>query len=435
MRNNDLDLRKLLANPPVARKELPEELIHHIEQRISMNGDMNLRKSSSRTKRRSAFTSAVAAVAGIAIAAGGLYTFVGRGEHVPAQPTTGTTEEGTGLQFNRPAEVITPNWRIVIVKSLLKTGPYYDIQVFSAGKSVIQRGGLVIEWAGDKMSGEGASIQPGGLVGSVVVGGYFPKGFSNLPPIKISWIVNGQSESETISLADAKPDLEIRDYHEYQGGNQNWIMSYAYETIVGENFDEPYGELVLKFEGKNVGDQVKWTIQSTSGTATMVYHNPQGNEIRMYVDPTQKGYGIHDRQAKVSIEWTGGRDTFDMYAVQPSASGQTESSFADVSNTLAKSLSVLNHEPGVTETGFASDPQRNLIKISFGISDSSITPAHANAIIEHYLTSAAQATTGQEYKQLDIQIDIHKNSLRDRMLLTGEKRPGSTTIEWNSVHN
>lgn len=317
MRNGDLNLRKLLSNPPVARKELSEELKHIIEQRIAMNSEMDLRKSGSRLKRRNALATGAAAVAAIVIAIGAFYTFAGQSPaQLPQSSLAGLSSKGTGLQFNRPAEVATQNWRVVIVKSLLKTGPYYDVQVFYAGKTSFPKHGLVFDWGNYQTRGAGAPLQTGDRV-TGLEGGYYPQGF-NLAPLKIGWVENGQSKSETIPLTDAKPDMEIENYHEYQGGNQNWSMSYAYETIVGENFHEPYGELVLKSKGKQFGNNVQYTIQSSSGAATMTYSNPPSDEIRMSVDPVQKGLGIHDPKAKVTIQSTDGTDTFDIDAVQSS---------------------------------------------------------------------------------------------------------------------
>ncbi|QSO53613.1 hypothetical protein JZ785_07145 [Alicyclobacillus curvatus] len=257
-----------------------------------------------RTHRTDLLSGFVAAVAAVAIVAGGFYAFT-------KHKTMNLSETyGTGLQFNQPAELVMPNWRLVIYPSLLKQGPYYEIQIFYEGQKPIPATPVTLSWAGIRASTAATSIQPGSLVSGLSVES-FSQGFAKTPPLTLSWKEGGQSRTQKFVLSEAKPDLQVQNFHEYQGHDSKWSVTYEYETIVGSGFRHPYGILEVKYDGKQMGESVSFTLDSNAGTQHMSSSssNPARDLIRLNVDPTQKGYDITSSNASITIQSSSGTDT------------------------------------------------------------------------------------------------------------------------------
>jgi hypothetical protein len=73
--------------------------------------------------------------------------------------------------------------------------------------------------------------------------------------------------------------------------------------------------------------------------------NGQSDEIRMSVDPVQKGWGIHDPKAKVTIQGTDGTDTFDFDAVQSSQNESAKQSPITSQQTIESIVDTFNRGP------------------------------------------------------------------------------------------
>ncbi|WAH37839.1 hypothetical protein [Alicyclobacillus dauci] len=287
--------------------EKSEEIWKQIEESISSSSN----SSSFLNKWRSIRWKTVGVACAALFIVGGI--FVDRPSIMVNLPPNSTNATETKLPLSGPVEVVSLNWRLVIAKSLLKAGPYYDIGIYYNGKKPILANQLTFSWEGSRTStGQGETLQPGEFVS-----GFFmspiQNGLAHVPPLKVSWVegspwVNGKDHSETLVLANAKPDLSVQNYHEYAGHGRKWTVTYAYETIVGKDFNQSRGNIVLQYSGKQIGNSVTYTISSNAGTQHMKYVNPQGNSIRLDVDPTQKGFNINSPSASVTIQWQGGTD-------------------------------------------------------------------------------------------------------------------------------
>ncbi len=307
-------------------EEKSEEIWSYLE-RNSLNSDLS---APHRKRRFNRFGPIGAVSVALLLFIGGLSTARHRFPqlgHTSASSTTssssattasasasGSASEQASQVANQPTllpfEVVTANWRLVVFRTLLLQGSYYDVQLYYAGKKPISLSKLNISWNGIRTQpGTASPIQPGTLV-SGFIAVPFKNGFADISPFKVSWAQDGHNYSETLTLSSgAKHDLQVKNYHEYFGQDAKWSVSYAYETLVGPGLQNPYGQLVFKYNGKKIGQELFYTIESGAGTQQLKYMNPQGNVIRLNVDPTEKGYDTTESQVKVTIQWDGGKDT------------------------------------------------------------------------------------------------------------------------------
>lgn len=72
--------------------------------------------------------------------------------------------------------------------------------------------------------------------------------------------------------------------------------------------------------------------------------------------------------------------------------------FADISKMLAQHNNQLNDEEGVTLTGYAADPSKNVFKIGIGY-DSTMTEARLKQIIEAYLSDSVSTVQESDWHQ------------------------------------
>ena len=110
--------------------------------------------------------------------------------------------------------------------------------------------------------------------------------------------------------------------------------------------------------------------------------------------------------------------------------------FAEISNGLAKSINYLGKEPGITMTGFASAPDKNLFKVGIGIDRSLMTNERLKQVIQSYLTNVASFTSEHDPQKMlesyNLQIEeIYKEQNSSRLI--AEKPSGSTVINWKNT--
>ena len=112
--------------------------------------------------------------------------------------------------------------------------------------------------------------------------------------------------------------------------------------------------------------------------------------------------------------------------------------FAEISKGFAKSLNQLSREQGIIKTAFASEPDKHLFKVGIGIDRSAITNERLKEAIQTYLISVASFTTEHDPQKLlepyGVQIDEIGHDANGSTIL-GEKRAGSTVIDWKGLDN
>lgn len=113
------------------------------------------------------------------------------------------------------------------------------------------------------------------------------------------------------------------------------------------------------------------------------------------------------------------------------------SAFQDTSKAFSKSITSLQHEPGVSEVGFASDPTKNLFKIAIAVPNGSVTTAQLDSILNTYLTAVKNSgfsndsQSGSQFLQpYNLWIEVHENSLGGRLLFVGQKPKGENNVVW-----
>lgn len=112
--------------------------------------------------------------------------------------------------------------------------------------------------------------------------------------------------------------------------------------------------------------------------------------------------------------------------------------FAGISNGFAKSINLLGKEPGITSTGFAGDPNKNLFKVRIGVDHSVMTNDRLKQVIHTYLTNVASFTQEKDpekmLKPYNLQIEELTED-RSSSTIIAEKPSGSTVISWKSTGN
>lgn len=107
--------------------------------------------------------------------------------------------------------------------------------------------------------------------------------------------------------------------------------------------------------------------------------------------------------------------------------------FAEISNGFSKSINQLGKEPGITLTGFASDPNKNLFKVGIGIDRNTMTNERLKQVIQSFLINAASYTSEHDPKKMlepyNLQIEVIAED-RSGSWLIAEKPSGSTEISW-----
>lgn len=107
--------------------------------------------------------------------------------------------------------------------------------------------------------------------------------------------------------------------------------------------------------------------------------------------------------------------------------------FTEISNGFAKSINQLGKEPGITLTGFASDPNKNLFKVGIGIDRNTMTNERLKQVIQSFLINVASYTSEHDPKKMlepyNLQIEEIAED-RSGSWLIAEKPSGSTEISW-----
>lgn len=113
--------------------------------------------------------------------------------------------------------------------------------------------------------------------------------------------------------------------------------------------------------------------------------------------------------------------------------GKEIKQFSEIGNGLAKGITQLSKEPGISMTGFASNPDKKIFKVGIGIDHTKITSERLKQVVESYLRNAASYTSQPDpeillkpYKLQIEEIDKEKNSTS----IIAEKPTGTTEITW-----
>jgi hypothetical protein len=106
--------------------------------------------------------------------------------------------------------------------------------------------------------------------------------------------------------------------------------------------------------------------------------------------------------------------------------------FAEIGNAFAKNINQLNKEPGITQTGISSDPDKKLFTVGIAIDPNEITTEHLKHVLESYLNNVASFAHEQEYKTMLKPYNLHIEELVDKgnVSLIAEKSSGSSEINW-----
>lgn len=118
---------------------------------------------------------------------------------------------------------------------------------------------------------------------------------------------------------------------------------------------------------------------------------------------------------------------------------QRQIAFIKASTALAKSINILNHESTVDETGFASDPTKEVIAVAFAVKKVPVTEKELNSIMDVYLYSARDFDSKSDssfIQPYQLNISVYKYALSSDnhfLLFSGTKLPGSNRIVWNKT--
>ncbi|WP_158291484.1 hypothetical protein [Desulfosporosinus sp. Sb-LF] len=117
--------------------------------------------------------------------------------------------------------------------------------------------------------------------------------------------------------------------------------------------------------------------------------------------------------------------------------GQEIKQFSEVGNALAKNINQLSKEPGITITGFASNPDKKIFYIGIGIDHTRITNHNLKDVLESYLNNAASFTSQHDSQKMlepyTLQIEEIDND-KNVTSIIAEKPSGSTEIIWKKEH-
>ena len=113
--------------------------------------------------------------------------------------------------------------------------------------------------------------------------------------------------------------------------------------------------------------------------------------------------------------------------------GQEIKQFSEISNGLAKGITQLSKEQGITKTGFASNLDKKLFKVGIGIDHAKISSERLKQVVESYLNNAASFTSQHDPKKMleayNLQIEEIDKKVNTTSLIA-EKPSGSTEISW-----
>jgi|GEM_PF-4777061 len=218
------------------------------------------------------------------------------------QPLKSTVTQPLKTAVTQPLEVVSAHFRVVIMRSLLEQGPYYNILVYYTGSTPCA--GLTTTW-GESTSGDNSKpVKPGAEVASFD-DIPFPHGFADTSPIQVRWTEQGKQYTETVRLSDAKTSLKVENHYIYSGQDAQWSVSYEKETIAGTGFSHSYAVFVITRKGKAIGS-VDCVVNSPSGTEDFSLQSSNTKTMRVGVNPSQPAYDITGKHAEMTIYWDSG---------------------------------------------------------------------------------------------------------------------------------
>ncbi|MFC5648042.1 hypothetical protein ACFPYJ_02720 [Paenibacillus solisilvae] len=116
--------------------------------------------------------------------------------------------------------------------------------------------------------------------------------------------------------------------------------------------------------------------------------------------------------------------------------GNNNNEFTEIGNGLAKSLNQLRDEPGITLTGFSSNPDKNLFNVGIGIDPNKITTEHLKQAFDSYLKNAASYTHVKDSTKMLEPYNLRIEELgvdKDKFPVIAVKDAGSNEIKWNEI--
>lgn len=261
-----------------------------------------------RPLRHALFFGAVIVIIVVVVAIVGLWQ---KGGFRPS--SSGSTSKE--IKVTQPLEAVSSHWRVVIMHTLLKQGPYYNILFYYRGSTPMSSiGSVTAKWRGGTGTSEinGQPIQPGAQVGDFDDTS-LPHGFSDTPPVRVNWTEHGKRYTETLRLSNAQSSLKITNHHVYKGGDAHWKVSYEYETIKGKGFGHSYAVFVVNHNGQPIGN-VDCGVNSSSGAQSFNLQSSDINTMRFDANLLQQpGFDITGGQAKMTIAWSTGTDVIALH--------------------------------------------------------------------------------------------------------------------------
>ena len=118
---------------------------------------------------------------------------------------------------------------------------------------------------------------------------------------------------------------------------------------------------------------------------------------------------------------------------------QRRNAFMKASTAMAKSINILNDEPNVDMTGFASNPTTEKTSVAFAVKKVPVTKKELNSIMDGYLSSARGFDSNSRsnfIQPYQLNISVYKYALsadHKYLLYSGTKRSGSNQIIWTKV--
>jgi hypothetical protein len=110
--------------------------------------------------------------------------------------------------------------------------------------------------------------------------------------------------------------------------------------------------------------------------------------------------------------------------------------FSEIGSGLAKSLNQLRDVPGVTLTGFSSNPDNKLFSVGIGIDHNKITTEKLKQAVDSYLKNAASYTHEKDPTKMLQAYNLRIEELvidKENFPLIAEKNADSNEIKWNEI--
>jgi hypothetical protein len=110
--------------------------------------------------------------------------------------------------------------------------------------------------------------------------------------------------------------------------------------------------------------------------------------------------------------------------------------FSEIGNGLAKNLNQLRDEPGITITGFSSNPDKKLFSVGIGIDHNKITTDQLKQAVDSYLKNAASYTHEKDPTKMLQAYNLRIEELgidKANFPVIAEKAAGSNEIKWNEI--